>query len=229
VSPDEGHTVHESTAGPDELNRLVRDVSQELAIDSEFLFGLLRLDDWSFVIQLHALVEAAVTHLLVHSTREGRLQTFYQRLALQNERTGKLAVVSALELLEPWHIRHIKALSGLRNRLAHDIRMVSFSLSDDIADDSRADEFVGQFSGGSIGEKDRPSWRPILRRDPKFFVWMQAIIVTGHVYLSATRARIARDVTQLKVDQGMAVDGLLAAIRDSVERTGELTFRRKGT
>ena len=215
-----------NTDAVDGLTRMVQDTGAELGIEPEFLFKLLELDDWSFVIQLHALVEGAVTHLLVHSTGERRLQEFYQQLALQNERTGKLAVVRALDLLEPWHVRYIRALASLRNRLAHDVRMVGYVFVTDVADDTRADEFIREFSGGKVAKEEYAAFRPVLRRSPKFYLWMQAMFITAHVYLSSAAARMRRDLVQMKVDRSDNIDGLLDALYDAVERDGHVTFER---
>ena len=57
-------------------------------------------NDWSFVIKLHALVEAAVSHLLTEQLHRSELSGLFARLEISNETTGKAAFVKALALLE---------------------------------------------------------------------------------------------------------------------------------
>jgi len=85
-------------------------------------------DDWSFIIKLHALVEAACTHLLLFHFREPQLSDVIARLELSNNTIGKLAFLKSLNLLGKSNRRYIRSLSELRNSLVHDIRNTVFSL-----------------------------------------------------------------------------------------------------
>ena len=85
-------------------------------------------DDWSFIVKLHTLVEAACTHLLLFHFREPRLSNVIARLELNNNTTGKLAFLKNLDLLGKNNRRYIRALSELRNSLVHDVRNTVFSL-----------------------------------------------------------------------------------------------------
>jgi uncharacterized protein YutE (UPF0331/DUF86 family) len=115
----------------EQLKRLVSAVSsieQEFGLKDGFLLDLGKGDDWSFVIKMHALIEAMVSHLLTHAIGDTRLSEFFERLELSNPRTGKIAVAEMLELLENPERRFIRLVSELRNRLVHNIRNVNFDL-----------------------------------------------------------------------------------------------------
>lgn len=103
------------------------DLIAEVGLPPEFRAGLNEGDDWTFVIKLHALVEAGVTHALtVHADREGAKELF-ANLELNNPRTGKVAFASVFLRLESEDRRFLRALSELRNQLVHDVRNVSFT------------------------------------------------------------------------------------------------------
>jgi hypothetical protein len=109
----------------DSLARLERDCD----LPRGFCLGLLQESDWSFVIKLHALLESAVSQLLVNAVARKELADVFASLEMSNTKTGKLAFVKALELLPKAHLDFIRALSELRNQLAHRVKNVSFDLT----------------------------------------------------------------------------------------------------
>lgn len=73
---------------------------KDIGLPAGFLVNLLiKEDDWSFIIKLHALVEAAVSHLLATICGE-ELLTVFTRLQLSSETVGKLAFAKALHTLD---------------------------------------------------------------------------------------------------------------------------------
>ena len=81
------------------------------------------LDDWSFIIKTQALVEAALTHLLVHTLNRPELAASLGKL---NYKT-KMQFVEALDRsLEARDIRFLYAINELRNTVVHDVRNVTF-------------------------------------------------------------------------------------------------------
>ena len=116
---------------------------ERLKIKKGFYVGLLlEKDDWSFIIKLHALVEAALSHLLAEliglavkdylpdEKKPEGLEEVFSWLELSNKRTGKVAFVKALDIFPKEHRRFIHSPSELRNQLVHDVRNVSFSFSE---------------------------------------------------------------------------------------------------
>jgi hypothetical protein len=90
----------------------VRKLEEELGIKPGFMNAIFDEDDWSFVIKMHAVMEAAVAHLLTVVVGEPRLKPFFSRLELSGSTLGKVAVVKLLELLDERDRRFIKSLSG---------------------------------------------------------------------------------------------------------------------
>ena len=106
------------------------DLERAVGVRDGFFKDLVKEDDWSFVIKLHALFEAACSHLLLFHLAEPELAGIISRLELSNKTTGKLAFLSALKLVGKRSRRYISALSELRNDLVHDVRHAEFQLGD---------------------------------------------------------------------------------------------------
>lgn len=111
------------------IDESVQELIAEIGLPAEFLPGLEVDSDWSFIIKLHALIEAAVTHALaVHSERDEAHEVF-ANLELSNTKTGKLAFSKVFLDLFPEDRRFISSFSQLRNIFVHDVRNVTFTLS----------------------------------------------------------------------------------------------------
>jgi hypothetical protein len=106
------------------------DLEASIGVAQGFFAGLQHEDDWSFIIKLHAVFEATVTHLLTYHFKEEPLSELFARLELSNKTTGKLAFLKALELVGKENRRYISSLSELRNVLVHDVRNCSFDLKE---------------------------------------------------------------------------------------------------
>src|SRR3546814_18866509 len=77
----------------------ILELEAKIGVRENFFKDLLGEDDWSFVIKLHALFEAACTHLLLFHFKEPELTDIFARLELSNKATGKIAFLGKLELL----------------------------------------------------------------------------------------------------------------------------------
>jgi len=101
----------------------------------QFLFSLEDDSDWAFVIKIHAFLEVLITSLIRSHSGKFNLGEIAPRLPMNSsDRISKLELVSANQLLSTEQVRFIKMLGEVRNRLAHDVRMVdAFSFEDHIA------------------------------------------------------------------------------------------------
>lgn len=140
-------------------------------------------NDWSFVIKLHALVEAAVSHLLTEQLHRPELSGLFARLDISNETTGKAAFVKALALLDKPERRFMTALSTLRNGLVHDVRNVDFDLLQHIEkmDKEQQGAFLRDFNLLSTEITD--NIRNLFRHDPRQALWFSGMAFLGIVYL----------------------------------------------
>lgn len=98
-----------------------------MGIRSGFFNELLREDDWSFVIKLHAFFEACLTHAICSVLGRPELERVIARLDTSNNQSGKLAFAKRLEILNKPQRRFVATLSQLRNDIVHDARAADFS------------------------------------------------------------------------------------------------------
>ncbi len=110
---------------------IARDHLSELGLPPDFEMKLLKDDDWSLVIKLHAPLEAALTNALVAHVGEESTRELFARMNVGGG-SGKLAFAKALKFADATEIRFVQALSELRNRLVHNVRNVNFRLKEHI-------------------------------------------------------------------------------------------------
>jgi hypothetical protein len=199
----------------DSLTRASIDIERDLGLPQHFLLDLFKEeDDWSLIIKMHALVEALISHLLMHAIGDPRLLRFFERLELGNVQTGKLVLAGTLELLDQNERRFIRLLSELRNRLVHDIRNVTFNLHtyiDGLDKNQRRSFFEATSYWSSTGtEKLMVSFQ----NQPKRFVWFTMLTLairvneglraakSHHVELEWVMERYDRFRTEMENDLG---------------------------
>jgi hypothetical protein len=152
----------------DSLGRLERDCD----LPNGFCLTLLNESDWSFVIKLHALLETAVSQLLVNALARKELADVFASLEMSNTKTGKLAFVKALDLLPKAHLDFIRALSELRNQLAHQVKNVGFNITEHFSEErekrstSDARKKLADKWGFGFQDGDKPAG-PVARYDFK--------------------------------------------------------------
>lgn len=100
---------------------------ERLGLRAGFFNTLVAEDDWSFVIKLHALLEACLTHAICAAIGHSELEHIVARLDTANNQSGKLAFAKQLGLLNKTHRRYVTALSQMRNEIVHDARATDFS------------------------------------------------------------------------------------------------------
>ena len=111
------------------LEKRVHEIEKDLTIPKGFFWSLLKEDDWSFIIKLHSLIEAAVTQLLLKEIARPELENVFANIELSNSRAGKMVFLKDLGLLKPYH-RYVRVLSEIRNDFVHNISNVKVSLKE---------------------------------------------------------------------------------------------------
>lgn len=111
--------------GIDDLGAL----EDAFGLPRKFIDNLINEDDWSLVIKSHALLESACADMLCHQFGKYELADIFAQMDMSNKKYGKIAFISALNLLSKSERRFISELSELRNRLVHNASNVRFSLS----------------------------------------------------------------------------------------------------
>ena len=177
------------------INTEAQNLVRELGLPEGFYDGLLKEDDWSFVVKLHALVEAAVTHLLVNYLGQAGLEELFSLVELSDARKGKLAFVKALGIFEKEERRFIRSLSELRNLLVHDVSNVWFQFGKYVSglDDKKRKGFVESFgfthAKVQIFKNKEISLDEFALMNPKILIWQTGLHVMGLVNLLADTAK----------------------------------------
>jgi len=111
----------------DDISKPFREIEErftaELHTRADFVKQLLEQDDWSFVIKSHALIETAVSQMIITVLGENRLGQFIEKMPLNS----KITVAESLELLDAKQIRFVRWFSKLRNRLVHRFENLGFT------------------------------------------------------------------------------------------------------
>jgi hypothetical protein len=99
----------------------INKIESSLGLAHDFFENLLLEDDWSFIIKIHALIEAVCTDLLLYHFKESNLVEPITFLDLSNQRYGKTVFLKKLELITSEHTKMINELGKIRNAFAHKI------------------------------------------------------------------------------------------------------------
>jgi hypothetical protein len=163
----------------------ITDLEQDLGLPLGFFNRLGEEPDWSFVIKLHALFEAAITHLLEAKLKEPGLQKFVANLNMGGQ-FGKLSLVKSLEVLPPLLLRYIEALSAVRNDCIHDVRNVDFEFKRYIASlsEGKRQSLLGAIASNirPIGENGARILERAIANHPKQFFFGLAMVTLAAIY-----------------------------------------------
>jgi hypothetical protein len=172
------------------IRNCVRQIENSIGIREGFLSSIRDEDDWSFVIKLHALFEAGISHLLCQTIGKEELSGVFAHLELSDKRAGKLAFVKALSLLSDADRRFISALSELRNKLVHDVRNAQFDLQAHVKSLShdQIKSFTKNFNSYSTEgalELDGKTIPPsdVFLHDPKTGIFWSAMVTLAVIYM----------------------------------------------
>lgn len=185
------------------MTKAVEEMETTLGIKRGFLTALVNEDDWSFVIKLHALVEAALTHILTLSSARPEMESIYARLDTSDPVTGKIAFASKLGLLTKTHVRFICELSKQRNKLVHDIRNVGSTLQAHVATLDKhqrrsfaCDVALDRTGAFELGDKV-VSFEQFVLENPKVGFWLGAMALLEVIYLQKSRLTVHAEYTAL--------------------------------
>ncbi|MDN3717770.1 hypothetical protein [Vibrio breoganii] len=109
----------------DAISKEVSALENHLGLPSGFYDALLAEDDWSFVIKLSALFEAASGQALAAKLQHSEIENELSYL----EQSKKIALITKLNIITPEQSTFLKKLSELRNKLVHNIREVTFDFA----------------------------------------------------------------------------------------------------
>lgn len=190
-----GQTTHEVHSPDPDIVALENDIG----VRRGFFRALLSEgDDWSFVIKTHALIEAAVSHLLGEVTGHPELVHTFSQIELSGVRTGKLAFAEVLGCLDASERQTIRKLSELRNRLVHDVSNVDFTFDDwtQSLDKNQMKAFVQAFGPGSESfdiDGTQVLSTEFFKQNARLNIWVACLFLLSLIYQRKDLARVRRE------------------------------------
>ena len=143
-------TIELNQAFVDMMNG-AQEMQRKLGLPENFVFSLVDESDWSLVVKLHSVVDAALEHAIAlrcfnnKSSAPGRndekVVNLCNRLSFDG-RVSKLAFVRAFALLPESSIRYCVALNRIRNLYAHSIKNFDLSILDLLGKQGDADVLI---------------------------------------------------------------------------------------
>lgn len=175
----------------------IKEFETRLNLPEDFYLKLLEEDDWSFVIKLSALFEAACTHILAVRLRAPEIENALAHLEQGNTRYGKIVLLKKLGAITSEQSSILSELAKLRNELAHNVSNVSFtftSYTKDMNKDKKRNfiKWSGHGMADEIQVKDEiMSKREFVLSNAKFAIWNTAAEVLACLYLEIESATLS--------------------------------------
>ena len=195
-------------SNPDGIYPQLAKLEATLELPAGFSDALVKEDDWSFIIKLHALLETALTSLLVTAVGDTRLHDAFSRLEMSRSQTGKVDFARALELLDRPERRFIRTLSELRNRLIHRIENVTFDLRQYVKslDPNKKAAFLESVAPWYGEERDEnyESFKKYAAANPKVLIWLNGLMFVATMMVHVESLRYKRENEQMLVADARA-------------------------
>jgi hypothetical protein len=164
----------------------IRGFEVDLGVPSGFFEKLLREDDWSFLIKLHALIEAASTNVLVEALNRPELRDQLARAPLSDSEYGKLPMLKSLGIVNAPYRGFVRKLSELRNRAVHNVEHTSMSLKMMVVEASKEKRSALADTLG-VGVRSAETRRELLEDNPRGLIWISALCLISMIALHKIR------------------------------------------
>lgn len=174
--------------------------AERLGLPRDFYSKLLDEDDWSFVIKLNALVEAACSDALAARFHAPELAGCLATLDLGHKRHGKVALLRTLGAIGKEQANVLQVLYELRNKLAHNVSQVSFSFDVYLAEIDPKDKaaFIKHVGHGIKPEVMGVPRDTFVADSPKPALWatVSEVLACLHLEHDAAEARLSNLAVQ---------------------------------
>jgi hypothetical protein len=178
---DGGKTLKKSLS--EFLEENVKPLEGRLKVKSGFFADLLEeKNDWSFIIKLHSLVEAAISHYLSVKLNNNKLESVFQRIPLSALNGGKIDFLKALDLLNEQR-GFIVLLSVIRNDYVHVVANVGLRFEEYF--DSNKQNFktlVNAYFKKFPSKSPKPLVEKFVKKMPGLTIWLLTMILLMEAY-----------------------------------------------
>jgi len=187
----------------EELLKAIAELENDTGVKEGFFAGLLVEDDWSFIIKIHALYEAAVSNLITNKIGQVKLEGFISRLELSDKSKGKLKLAKDLNLLDDQERKFIYSLSEIRNSFVHNVKNTQVDLEKylDNLDENKRQNYIDTF-GYTYPENITIAGKTInskifTRENPRIAIWHNSIHVLAVISCLTSTERKNKSIQQL--------------------------------
>jgi hypothetical protein len=170
------------------IQSAVEKFENKLNLPKDFYNNLLNEDDWSFVIKMSALFEAACTHGLLVKLQSPEIESALKSIEHAHQKHGKILLITKLGVIVESQKTFLTELAELRNKLAHKIENVNFSFESYLSemDENQKKKFVTVYGHGihevvEINGVSRTR-KDIVLSDPKLSIWITAQEILACIY-----------------------------------------------
>ena len=164
----------------DDISKEVLGLENILGLPRRFYNNLLSEDDWSFVIKLSALFEAASGQALAAKLKHSEIERALSYIEQAHPRYGKITLMFQLNIINKEQQRFLTKIAELRNQIVHNIKEVNFDLTSYIASmDGNQKKIFAKVFGHGINETFEIQDISLNRTDftienPKMAIWLTA-------------------------------------------------------
>lgn len=180
-----------------EMTQAIAELEQSIGIKEGFFNNLLQEDDWSFIIKLHALYEAAISDLITERIGQSELKDFIDNLELGGPK-GKMRMAQNLGLLSGKEIAFIQKLSEIRNKFVHHIKNTSVNLESYLAKESDKYFKILIYTDKEmikIGDHTVKS-TVFAKENPKITIWMSSFHVLATISCLTATEQKKQDISR---------------------------------
>jgi hypothetical protein len=165
---------------PESVFHVLDALEDRLGLTHGFCERLVTEDDWSFLIKLSALLETAITEAVTRKLNRPELEEPFSNVPLGDGQGGKVVFALRLGLLNDDDRRAILHLSRIRNRCAHRVREVNFTLASYVAEDPKPflRTFADYWTTGFVPQKREEAHKAALE-NPKAVLWRTGLLIVA--------------------------------------------------
>lgn len=168
----------------DWVERGRRMLEEYVGLPQGILTRIWSADDWTFVLQLHGLLDVAVDHIVVRDVIEPT-RSWVLDLDLQSGKGSKVQFGVSHGRLSKQDVALVRNLSKLRAKYAHDIQMTAVSLGEFLEQADNADLLNGLQASIRADEDagtDRKELRRQLLERPRDVLFVEVAALLGRAF-----------------------------------------------
>ena len=195
-------------------NKEINELEKTFELPKGFYEKLLKEDDWTFVIKLHSLLEASLTHLLTEILAinfkdsdlglfdKSKLEINISMLEMSGKKVGKVSLAHSLGLILEDQKIFLFTLSEIRNLLIHKVKNVTFTFEEytNALDKNQRNKFVEAFKYGVnptvFISAEHYSNFPL--KKPKLAIWFSGLVCLGEIYYAISGFQKEKQISVLK-------------------------------